>query len=72
MLEIRETTKLGEIIKTARLASGLTQKDLAAACGTGRRFIVDLEQGKPTCHLGKAIRVITMLGLKIKIESEPE
>jgi HTH-type transcriptional regulator/antitoxin HipB len=32
-------------------------------CGTGLRFIVDLEKGKPTCQIGKAIQVLQALGL---------
>ena len=47
--------ELGETIRNTRKAQGLTQPKLAMACGTGVRFIVDLEAGKETCHLGKAL-----------------
>lgn len=33
--------------------------------GTGLRFIVDLEKGKPTCQMGKTIGVLQALGLAI-------
>jgi hypothetical protein len=36
-------------------------------CGTGLRFIVDLEKGKPTCHIGKTLQVLQALGLSIEI-----
>ena len=40
---------------------------LAMTCGTGLRFIVDLEKGKPTCHIGKTLQVLQALGLSIEI-----
>jgi y4mF family transcriptional regulator len=44
----------------------ITQKELAMTCGTGLRFIVDLEKGKPTCQLGKTLQVLQALGLAIE------
>ena len=42
----------------------------AMACGTGVRFIVDLEAGKETCQLGKALLVAQMLGLNVGIAGQ--
>ena len=50
-------------------AQGLTQPQLAMACGTGVRFIVDLEAGKETCQLGKALNVIQTLGLALDLRA---
>ena len=36
-------------------------------CGTGLRFIVDLERGKPTCQVGKMLQVLQTLGLDLEI-----
>ena len=63
------TEELGEIVKKARKAQGLTQPQLAMACGTGVRFIVDLETGKETCQIGKALNVIQTLGLAIDLRA---
>ena len=63
------TKELGEIVKNARKAQGLTQPQLAMACGTGVRFIVDLEAGKETCQIGKALNVIQSLGLVVDIHA---
>ena len=60
--------EIGEIIKISRKQQGLTQPQLAMACGTGVRFIVDVESGKETCQIGKVLNVIQMLGLKTSIE----
>jgi len=42
---------------------------LAAASGTGVRFIVDLERGKETARLGKALHVVKMLGITLRARS---
>ena len=43
----------------------VTQKALAMTCGTGLRFIGDLEKGKPTCQIGKTLQVLQALGLSL-------
>ncbi len=65
-MQIIDSHDFGRIIKENRVAQNLTQADLAFASGCGPRFIVDLEKGKPTCELGKALYVARMLGLKLE------
>ena len=60
------------IVRTARKAQGLRQDELAGAAGVGVRFIVDLEAGKPTAQLGKALQVLQALGCQFEIVSPPE
>lgn len=62
--------KLGHIVKHARKAQGLTQEQLAATTGIGVRFIRELERGKESCHIGKALTVVSMLGIDITIGGE--
>ena len=64
------TKELGRIIQKTRKAQGMTQPQLAMACGTGIRFIVELEAGKETCQLGKALLVAQMLGLHIDVAGQ--
>ena len=61
--------EIGKSVKKRRQAVGITQQDLALASGTGVRFIVDLEKGKPTCHWGKVLAVLDALGLQVVLES---
>ena len=61
--------KLGTIVKQSRKEQGLTQEQLAATTGVGVRFIRELEHGKASCHIGKALHVVSMLGLDISIGS---
>jgi HTH-type transcriptional regulator / antitoxin HipB len=55
MSAIKTSADFGEQIRLRRKALGITQQQLAARCGVGVRFIVELEGGKPTCQLGKAL-----------------
>ncbi len=59
--------QIGEMIRDARRSLDVTQKDLALTSGTGLRFIIDLEKGKETCEIGKALRVLQTLGIKMKL-----
>ena len=45
----------------------MTQEDLALTSGTGVRFIVDLEKGKPTCEIGKVLDVLRTLGIRVDL-----
>ena len=64
--------QLGELIRHTRTGMGLTQETLAMTAGTGLRFIIDLEKGKPTCQLGKALSVLHTLGIKVTLTSPVE
>ena len=65
-MKIKASEELGTAIRTRRKQLKITQKELAMACGTGLRFIVDLEKGKPTCQTGKTLQVLQALGLVIE------
>ena len=63
---------LGDAVRQARKALGLTQPQLALAAGVGVRFIVDLEAGKQTAQIGKALQVLATLGCSLEITPPPE
>ena len=65
-MNLANTKAFGERLRQRRKALGVTQKDLAMGSGTGLRFIIDLEKGKPTCQIGKALAVAQTLGLKME------
>lgn len=68
-MNIKTTEQLGAAVRARRRQLHLTQKELAMTCGTGLRFIGDLEQGKATCQLGKTLQVLQSLGLVIAAET---
>jgi len=61
------TEQIGSLIKETRKSLGLTQKDLALTSGTGLRFIIDLEKGKPTCQFAKVLTVLHTLGVSLTL-----
>lgn len=59
--------ELGAHIRATRVAQHLRQEQLAAAAGVGLRFLIELEGGKPTAQLGKALKVLDTLGCRVEI-----
>ena len=59
--------QVGGLVKSVRKALGVTQRQLALTAGTGLRFVIDLEKGKPTCQLGKTLAVLNTLGIGVDL-----
>jgi len=64
---VRSTESIGEIVQQLRREQKLLQADLAGLAGTGNRFIVDLEKGKPTLQMQKVLEVLDLMGLEVSI-----
>lgn len=61
------TQQIGRLIRDTRKKLGVTQKALALTSGTGVRFVIDLEKGKETCEIGKALTILHTLGIKLTL-----
>lgn len=60
--------KIGELIKEARLKSGLTQQDLAIKSGTSRTYISKIENDRSDLEIATLRKIIeTGLGRKLEI-----
>ena len=66
-MNLKDSKDFGKAVSLYRKHKGATQVQLAAAANTGVRFIGDLENGKPTVQLEKALRVAGILGMKIEV-----
>ena len=60
--------EIGRIVRQTRRDQGLRQDQLAGAAGVGVRFLVELEAGKTTAQIGKALAVLAALGCNLRIE----
>lgn len=60
-----QAAHFGTLVRERRKALKMNQDDLALATGVGRRFIIDLESGKPSCELGRSLLVAEAVGLRI-------
>ena len=56
--------RFGALVRGRRVSMQLRQEDIAFATGFGRRFIIELEAGKASCQLGKALAVAAAVGLR--------
>ena len=65
--EIQTTVDLGQLVKKAREKKGLTQQEFADLTGVGRRFVSELENGKPTIEFGKALKVAIGAGISLDV-----
>jgi len=63
--------QIGNLIRQTRKQMRVTQRDLALTSGTGIRFVIDLEKGKPTCEIGKALTVLNTLGIRMTLTPPP-
>jgi y4mF family transcriptional regulator len=66
--KIADVGQIGTAIRHKRRAIGMRQSELAALAGVGTRFLSELENGKATAEIGKALRVLQRLGLDLWIE----
>jgi DNA-binding XRE family transcriptional regulator len=64
-LQSQLAARFGELIRARRRGLNMNQDDVALAIGVGRRFIIDLESGKPSCQIGKALLVADAVGLRL-------
>ena len=60
---ITDSKSFGEALRSRRKALGYTQAYISEFTGFSVSFISNLECGKPTAELGKAIYLANMLGL---------
>ena len=72
MQTITTSKALGALVRDERKAQGLTQEQLAGLTGVGVRFVRELEAGKESCQLGRALQVATALGLHVSVSSRRE
>ena len=67
--DIYDAKDFGAAVRERRKALDYTQSEIARVSGVGTMFISQLERGKPTAELGKALRVAAMLGMNVKIDT---
>lgn len=71
MRPIQTTRAFGSAVRRARKDQGLSQTELAARAGVGRPWLSELETGKRTAELGRALAVVSALDLAVTFVSSP-
>ncbi|BFO57692.1 MULTISPECIES: helix-turn-helix domain-containing protein [Comamonadaceae] len=65
---INDVGDIGQVIRAARKAHGVRQDDLAGSAGVSHVYVRDLEYGKETVQMGRALKVLKELGVRFKVE----
>lgn len=66
---IRDAATLGRLLVELRAEAGLTQRQLAEELDVTQRYIVELEQGKPTKSVERLLRFISRTGGRLYLET---
>jgi len=71
MRPIQTSRAFGSAVRRARNDRGLSQVELAARAGVGRPWLSELETGKRTAELGRALSVLAALDLAVAFVPRP-
>ena len=67
-MKISDSEAFGKALRARRKKLGYTQAVLSEETGFSVSFISDLERGKPTAELGRALLLANLLGLDCRLE----
>jgi HTH-type transcriptional regulator / antitoxin HipB len=62
---IRTPSDLGALIQERRIKLGLDQISLAKKAGTSRKWLIEVENGKPRAEIGLVLRTLKALGITL-------
>lgn len=66
---LRTPIDLGSAIRDRRRRMDLGQDELATRVGVSRKWIIDVERGKPRAEIGLVLRTLDALGLRLSLDS---
>jgi HTH-type transcriptional regulator / antitoxin HipB len=69
-MRIRTATDLGAFIRERRTKLGMDQIALAKKAGTSRKWLVEVEQGKPRAEIGLILRTLNSLEISIDLGAD--
>jgi HTH-type transcriptional regulator/antitoxin HipB len=67
-MRMRTATDLGAFIRERRTKLGMDQVALAKKAGTSRKWLIEVEQGKPRAEIGLILRTLKTLGVSIDLQ----
>ena len=62
----QSAAEIGKILATARRHHKLTQAELGQAIGATQAWVSEVEQGKETAQIGKVLRALSHLGVRLQ------
>lgn len=67
-IPINSTAELGMLVRATRRAHGLRLDDVAGSANVGPVFAGDVEHGKETVQLGRVLKLLEELGIKMIVD----
>jgi y4mF family transcriptional regulator len=67
----QSAAEIGKILAAAREYRKLTQAELGKAIGASQKWVSEVEQGKDTAQLGKVLRALSHLGVRLQTGATP-
>ncbi|MGL4175787.1 MAG: helix-turn-helix domain-containing protein [Dermatophilaceae bacterium] len=67
----RSQAALGKELARLRFDRGLTQEEVAEALGISRRYVYELESGRPTLFATRLFELLRELGAHLEVVSDP-
>ena len=66
---LRTPIDLGSAIRDRRRRLNLDQEELAKQVGVSRKWIIDVEKGKPRAEIGLILRTLEVLGIRLSLDT---
>lgn len=66
-VSVKDMKEVGAFVARVRKSQGISQLELSLAADVGRRFVVELEAGKATLQSGKLLKVLSVLGIDLRL-----
>lgn len=71
-IPIQSVAAFGQVVRAVRKAGGVRQDDVAGSVGVSHVYLRDLEHGKETAQMGRALQVLAELGIRMELEIPDE
>ena len=71
-MQTKSMSDIAAIVRRERKAQGATQIELAQLANVGVRFLRDVEDGKPSVHFDKLMRILAILGISVDFRTRGE
>lgn len=69
-MQLRTPRDIGFAIRDRRRQLEMDQNDLAKRVGVSRKWIVEVEKGKPRAEIGLLMRTLNALGLNLSVTTD--
>ncbi|HYD08563.1 MAG TPA: helix-turn-helix domain-containing protein [Acidimicrobiales bacterium] len=66
-MKVHSAATLGEILRDRRVELDRSQRDVAQEVGVSRKWIIDVERGKPTVTFDLVLRLLDSLELDLDL-----